>query len=114
MSYDEGTVVARVSRLTLTELRLWVNEGWVRPAEGEAGPVFDEVDVARIRLLCDLSKDLSLSEEALPVVLTLIDRLHRTRRELRCLAEALGRQPEEVRRAVGDSYRAIAEAGEPT
>ncbi len=100
MTLDERMVVAEVSRLTLRELRLWVREGWVRPAQGEGGPVFDEVDVARIRLLCDLRKDMSLPAEALPVVLGLLDRLHAARRDLRCLAEALDEQPEEVRARV--------------
>lgn len=100
MSFDERMVVAQVSRLTLRELRLWVREGWVRPKHGERGPLFDELDIARIRLLCDLRKDMALPAEALPVVLALLDRLHEARRDLRSLADALGEQPEEVRRAV--------------
>lgn len=105
MSLDERSVVAEIRRLSLRELRLWVREGWVRPAKGETGPVFDEVDVARIRLLCDLRKDMGVPAEALPVVLTLIDRLHETRRDLRCLAEALEEQPAEVRRSVVARFR---------
>jgi chaperone modulatory protein CbpM len=100
MSMDERRVVAEIRRLSLRELRLWVREGWVQPAQGTAGPIFDEVDVARIRLLCDLRKDMALPADALPVVLTLIDRLHETRRSLRYLTDALGEQPDEVRRAV--------------
>ena len=100
MSIDERTVVARVQRVTLRELRLWVRQGWVRPAQGAAGPVFDELDIARVRLLRDLKKDMSLPGEAVPVVLSLIDRLHQTRRELRALGAALEDQPDDVRRAV--------------
>ena len=100
MSFDERTVVARVERLTLRELRLWVREGWVRPAQSERGPVFDDLDVARLRLLCDLRKDMALPIDVMPTVLTLIDHLHRTRRELRRVTEALDEQPTEVRRAV--------------
>ena len=106
MTLDERTVVARVERLTLRELRLWVREGWVRPAQGERGPVFDELDIARIRLLCDLRTDMALPAETMPVVLTLIDRLNETRRALRSLADALEDQPEEVREAVIRSFRA--------
>lgn len=105
MSLDERSVVARIERLSLRELRLWVREGWVRPAQGDRGPVFDEIDVARLRLLCDLRKDLALPTDALPTVLSLIDELHRTRRDLRRLTEALGEQPAEVRRAVVASVR---------
>lgn len=109
MSYDEKTVVARVRRLRLRELRLWVDQGLVQPARGEAGPVFDDVDVARLRLLCDLRKDMSLPNDALPVVLTLIDRLHETRRTLQTLSDAVAHQPEPTRRAIIDSFVALKE-----
>lgn len=105
MSYDELNVVARVKRLKLKELRIWVSEGWVRPAQSDAGPIFDEVDIARIRLLCDLKKDMSLPSDVLAVVLTLLDRLHQTRRELRTLTEALQKQPEEVRLTIVNTVR---------
>lgn len=100
MMMDERTVVARVQRLTLGELRLWVREGWVRPAQGEAGLVFDELDVARVRLLCDLRKEMALPTDVLPTVLTLLDHLHRARRDLRRLTEALEDQPEDVRQSI--------------
>jgi chaperone modulatory protein CbpM len=102
---DERSVVAEVRRVTLRELRVWVREGWVQPAQGELGPVFDEVDVARVRLLCDLRKEMALPSDVLPVVLTLIDRLHETRRDLRHLMDALEEQPEQVRRSVAEHVR---------
>jgi chaperone modulatory protein CbpM len=105
MSLDERTIVARIEHLTLSELRLWVREGWVRPAQSEQGPVFDELDVARLQLLCDLCKDMELPADVIPTVLTLIDQLHRTRRDLRRLTEALDEQPADLRRAVIASVR---------
>lgn len=105
MSMDERSVVAEVRRVTLRELRLWVREGWVQPSQGERGPVFDEVDLARVRLLCDLRKEMALPLDAVPVVLTLIDRLHQTRREYRHLMEALEELPEDVRRSVAARVR---------
>ncbi|MAU51780.1 MAG: hypothetical protein CMN17_05265 [Roseovarius sp.] len=100
MTLTEQMVLAEIRRLTRRDLRMWMREGWVRPAMGESGPLFDEIDVARLRLLCDLRKEMALPSDALPVVLTLIDRLHETRRDLRLLVEALADQPEDVRRAV--------------
>lgn len=100
MSLDERTVVTQIERLTLRELRIWVREGWVRPAQGERGPVFDDLDIARLRLLCDLRKDMALSSDVLPTVLTLIDHLHCTRRNLRRLTDAIDEQPDDVRRAI--------------
>jgi len=115
MSFDEYTVVARVERLNLRDLRFWVRQGWLRPAQGEAGPVFDELDIARIRLLCDLRKEMSLPNDAVPVVLTLLDNLHQTRRELRALTRAIEEQPREVRHAVVSVFHGIharAESGD--
>ncbi len=100
MKLDERAVVARIERLTLRELRIWVREGWVRPVPGKGGPSYDEIDVARLRLLCDLRKDMALPTDVMPTVLTLIDNLHRTRRDLRRLTEALDEQSPDVRRAV--------------
>lgn len=105
MSMTERMVLTEIRRLTRRELRLWMREGWVRPTLGESGPLFEEIDVARLRLLCDLRKEMALPTDAVPVVLTLIDRLHQTRRDLRVLVEALDDQPDDVRRAVAARLR---------
>lgn len=107
MSFDERTVVARIDRLQLRELRLWVRRGWVRPAQGTAGPVFDDLDFARVQLLCELKQDMAVPTDALPVVLALVDRLNQTRREFRALTRALEDQPGEVRRAVLSRLREL-------
>ena len=58
--------------------------------------MFDEVDIARVRLVCELRDDLGLDAEAIPVVLSLVDQLYGVRRELRALARAVEQQPDEV------------------
>lgn len=107
---NERDVVARVARIELRELRSWVRQGWVKPATGEQGPVFDDLDVARIRLVCDLRKDMSLSADAIPIVLSLLDQVHGLRRELRGLAEAVDLQPAATRQAIIEAYRTILSA----
>jgi|TARA_B110000503_G_C6993607_1_gene348443 chaperone modulatory protein CbpM len=97
---SERDVVATVRRVQLQELRLWVQEGWIRPANTEGGPVFDDLDVSRIRLVCDLRNEMSLSDDAVPVVLSLLDQVHGLRRELRRLAEAVDAQPDDVKQAI--------------
>lgn len=114
MSYDTDAVLARVKRLTEGDLRVWMQEGWVRPAQGEAGPVFDDLDVARLRLLCDLCIDMSLPGDAMPVVLTLLDRLHESRRRLRLLSDVISQQPEPTRHAIAERYRAVIVAATET
>jgi chaperone modulatory protein CbpM len=102
MKLKEREVVEQLGTLTLTELRLWVSEGWVTPEEDRS---FAEIDVARIRLVCQLRQDMNLNEDAVPVVLSLLDQLHGLRSELQHLAKALEEQPEDVKRRVASAYR---------
>ena len=46
------------------------------------------MDVARLRLIVEL-RTLAVDEEAMPVVLSLLDQLHATRRSLRLLRQAV-------------------------
>ncbi len=105
MRLDERSVASRVDRVTVRELRVWVRAGWVRPAHGENGPVFDDVDIARVRLLCELKKDLKLSTETLEIILPLLDPLHQTRRELRALTDVLVEETEAVQQRVAVRVR---------
>ncbi|MBP0444658.1 hypothetical protein J8J14_07670 [Roseomonas sp. SSH11] len=82
-------VLLRVSGLDPARLEAWIAEGWVRPERHEGGYVFQEIDVARCRLILELHEDLEVNEAAMPVVLNLLDRLHQARRQLRRVAEAL-------------------------
>lgn len=107
MKLKERDVVATVRRLHLQDLRSWVRQGWVRPARDDDGPLFDELDLARIQLICDLRKEMSLSADAVPMILSLLDQLYGLRHELRTLAEAIDRQPEETRTAVLTAYRYV-------
>jgi chaperone modulatory protein CbpM len=82
-------VLLRVSGLDAQHLEAWIARGWVRPdRRAPEGLVFEEIDVARCRLILELGQ-LEVSEAAMPVVLGLLDQLHQTRRQLRRLAEAL-------------------------
>lgn len=103
----EDDVCAVVERLQAERLRVWVRHGWVRPIRRADAVVFTEVDVARVRLVCHLEQDLSIDEETIPVVLSLLDQVYGLRAALRNLGEAVDRQPEEVRRAI---RTAVAEA----
>jgi chaperone modulatory protein CbpM len=100
MRLNEREVLRVVRRLQRRELRAWMRAGWVRPVQTDHEPVFDDVDVARLRLICDLRKEMALPNDAVPMVLSLLDQVHGLRRELRTLARAIERQPHETRRAI--------------
>jgi chaperone modulatory protein CbpM len=94
-------LVAQFSGLTRAELERWIANEWLRPERGGGGYLFHEIDVARIRLIQELRDELSINEEALPVVLSLLDQLYDQRRRLRELSDAIASTaPEEVRQAL--------------
>ncbi|HXG79047.1 MAG TPA: MerR family transcriptional regulator [Methyloceanibacter sp.] len=95
----ERDLVARVQRLTVTRLRVWVEQGWIKP-EDRAEPGYSEADLARAALICNLEDELGFSEEDVPVLLNLIDQIHGLRAELSALCEALNRLPEDIRATV--------------
>jgi chaperone modulatory protein CbpM len=64
------------------ELRDWIARRWVRPEEGDDGYGFEDIDVARVRLISALRHDLQIDMQTLPVVLSLLDQLHDARRQL--------------------------------
>lgn len=96
----EIEIVARFTQLDSQVLAKWIAVGWVKPRRTEAGFLFDDTDIARTHLLCDLCYEMQLGDEELAMVLSLIDQLHGTRTLLRALTAAVKTQPEEVREAI--------------
>jgi chaperone modulatory protein CbpM len=89
--------ITRVYRLERLELETWIAHRWLRPRQTTEGPVFDEVDEARIALIRELRDVLQVNDETLDVVLSLLDQLYATRRLVRTLNEAVIGLPEPLR-----------------
>ena len=90
----------RVPGVRLTDVTRWVELAWVRPDGRPGAWMFRDIDVARVRLIVELRDELSLDEEALPTVLSLMDQLYDARRHMRAIRHALGAAPVEVRDAL--------------
>jgi chaperone modulatory protein CbpM len=103
----ETEIVARFSRLEAHVLQRWIAAGWLKPQENGAGFLFDDADIARAHLLCDLSFDMGLRDEELAIVLSLVDRLNGTRTMLRALTAAVQGQPAAVRDAILAEMRTL-------
>ncbi|WP_334129604.1 chaperone modulator CbpM [Sneathiella sp.] len=97
---SEQEVLRQLTGVSLTRLRIWVKRGWVIPEETEAGYHFREIDMARLELIRQLKVDLAVNNEAIPIVLSLIDQIHGLRFELKSLARAIETQHEDVRAAI--------------
>jgi chaperone modulatory protein CbpM len=99
------SLLREIGALDAAELTLWIDSGWVRP-EGEPGAwLFHEVDVARVRLIVEMRRDLAIDADAVPVVLSLLDQLYGLRRELGALCGAVAAQPEATRQAIEAALR---------
>jgi chaperone modulatory protein CbpM len=99
IALDEA--LRRVRGLDRQELVRWVENRWVLAERHGGDWLFREVDVARIELIREIRQEFAIDDEALPLVLDLLDQVYDLRRQLRRLCDALAAQPEEVRRSVG-------------
>lgn len=97
---DFDALVREIEGLNADELRQWIAEHWVRAEESERGFFFHDVDVARVRLIRELRHELAIDDEAIPVILRLLDQVYALRRRLRRLCEAIDAQPLELRDGV--------------
>lgn len=92
--------VCQMVRLEPIELERWIAQRWVLPENEGTHYVFSEIDVARVRLIVELHRDLAVGEDAMIVVLRLLDQLYATRSQMRSLLRALETLPEDHRVAV--------------
>jgi chaperone modulatory protein CbpM len=72
----------------------------VLPEHDGARLVFQEIDVARARLIRDLRTQMALPDDSIPVVLSLVDQVYELRGRLRSVVEAVQGQPAEIRRSI--------------
>lgn len=94
------SVIALFADLPEMELTGWIERGWVQPEFGEAGWVFQEIDVARVRLIHDLRHAMDVGEDAIPIILSLLDQVYELRAQLKAVLRAVEAQPAEVREAI--------------
>lgn len=97
--------LAAVPPLTRVRLESWVAAELVTPEPTPEGPAFAEVDVARLALACELCDEFELEDDALSLVLVLVDRLQSAEAELAALARVLAEEPAPVRKRIGEVLR---------
>lgn len=87
------TLHAALSRATLEE---YIARRWVRPVVEQSTRYFEEIDIARIQLIQQLQHDMQVGDEAMDVVLSLLDQVYGLRSRMRKLTGAIERQPRHV------------------
>lgn len=105
-------VTALFADLPEGELRIWIERGWIRPAAAPIAPAreapgpeaqeweFEEIDIARVRLVYDLRRAMEVQEDMVPLVLSLLDQVYALRSELRSVLRAIDAQPAPVRESI--------------
>jgi chaperone modulatory protein CbpM len=101
--------VATEIGVTVEDLSGWVERRWVLPVRSGKTLAFDDADRARIRMILDFHRDLAIDDEAMPVVLDLLDRLHATRAQLRAVLQGVADLPESAQTLVFKKMRGEAE-----
>ncbi|PIE14830.1 MAG: hypothetical protein CSA68_09150 [Rhodobacterales bacterium] len=98
--YSEEQLINAISRLTRQRLTRYLEHDFITPAHSEHGPRYGMADLTRLELICDLSDQFDLQDDAMGVVLSLIDQLHGVRAELRALMQVIDAQPDPQRRQI--------------
>jgi chaperone modulatory protein CbpM len=93
-------LLGRFAGLERAELTRWVENRWILPDETGGRWVFREVDIARVELILHVRRDFSVGDDAMAVLLGLLDQVYSLRRQMTRLADALAKQPPEVQAAI--------------
>lgn len=99
----ENDILSHYIGLQRETLHIWIEQGWVIPKRGDSGYWFREIDVARVGLIYEFSTELELDDDAMAVILPLLDQVHGLRHQLRSLANAVSAQPEDVRQRIAQA-----------
>ena len=87
----------RFAALDSVEVTRWIENRWILPDEEGGRWLFHEVDVARVELILEIRREFAVDDDAMALVLGLLDQLYSLRRQMRRLSAALERQPPEIR-----------------
>lgn len=87
-------------QLTAFHVERWVARGLLRPDSAGDGLRFEQIDVARARLLGELVDELGFNDESVDTVVDLVDQVHTLRRQLDLLGHAIAEQPTATREAI--------------
>lgn len=100
-------VLAELPELSSEQIDRYIAAGVVVPVQSDHGPLFRDIDLARLHLVADLAEGYHLDEEALNLVLSLVDQLHGLRGDMRAMLDAVAREPVETRMRLKTAIREV-------
>ena len=93
--------------LTTVTVERWVARGLLRPIGAIDAWTFEQVDVARVRLLAELASDIGLDDDTMEALVGLVDQIHTLRSQLSLLGQAIAEQPPETREAIAAALQRL-------
>jgi chaperone modulatory protein CbpM len=93
--------------LTSVRVERWVARGLLRPLGGGSTWTFEQIDVARVRLLAELGDDIGLDDDTVEAIVSLVDQVHTLRGQLELLGRAIAAQPPATREAIAVALRQL-------
>lgn len=98
MAIDD--LVAAITALQRSDLEAWIRDELVVPRQKAETLLFNDMECARVRLICTLHYDLEVDADTLPLVLSLLDQLYDTRQRLLALTAAVTAQDKNIQSAI--------------
>ncbi|MFT6452987.1 MAG: chaperone modulatory protein CbpM [Halocynthiibacter sp.] len=95
--YAPEQVINRVASLTAERLTHFERLHIVTPITTPDGPRYRSLDVRRVTLLCELTDDFEVNEDALVIIMSLLDQLHGAHSKLEQVVRAIGEEPSETK-----------------
>ncbi|MFP7572039.1 hypothetical protein [Marivita sp. S2033] len=90
-------LIERIAPLTRERLRHFEQLRIVTPVTTRDGPRYRTIDMRRITLLCELTDDFEVNEDALVIIMSLLDQLHGAHGRLDRIVQAIGAEPAEIK-----------------
>ncbi|MDF3607758.1 hypothetical protein PE067_17395 [Paracoccus sp. DMF-8] len=105
--FSAHEALAAVPDLTPEQLDRYIRVGVIQPVQSDHGPVFRDIDIARLALIVDLADGYSLDDEALGLIMSLLDQLHGLRGDMRAILDAVAHEPPETRASLSRTIREV-------
>jgi chaperone modulatory protein CbpM len=93
MNIDEFVAQIEIERAVV---EFYLSRSWIKPQEKDGGEFFSELDKARLELIYTLQNDYELSDDAIDVILPLLDQVYGLRSQMRQLTDAIEHQPRRI------------------
>lgn len=94
-------VIARLENtVDRATLETYIAHSWIKPIANREIWYFEEIDIARVRLVHNLHEGMMVQGDAMDIVLSLLDQMYSHRERIRKVMKAIDRQPHEVQQKI--------------